>query len=125
MKIQLARPDVKGETSTPHNPDSGKAIMNSPLFIAPTEIRSIVYGHVLVSSKPINKLHEFLDSGTTATMNNSLRIPDINTAIVRTCHRINDKTMLILYGNNIFVFGKAKHIRKFEEHGLITFPPSK
>ena len=98
------------------------AVSNSRLFVVPPEIRTNIYIRVLVSSNPIDRPHQLLHCAASAMLNERKMIPDIDAAIVRTCRRVYDETMPILYGNNRFVFKKAEDVSSFERKILKTFP---
>lgn len=94
-----------------------------PLFSAvPVEIRHMIFHHLLTTSEPIEKPHKHLGSKETALLDNYKAIPEIDSAILRTCRLIYSEALPILYGQNTFEFSSANAIRSFQSKSLISYP---
>ena len=94
-----------------------------PLFSAvPVEIRHLIFHHLLTTAEPIEKPHKHLGSKETALLDNYKPIPEIDSAILRTCRLIYSEALPILYGQNTFEFSSANAIRSFQSKSLIGYP---
>ncbi|KAL9138039.1 MAG: hypothetical protein Q9175_000737 [Cornicularia normoerica] len=94
-----------------------------PLFSAvPVEIRHMIFHHLLTTAESIEKPHKHLGSKETALLDNYKPIPQIDSAILRTCRMIYSEALPILYGQNTFEFSSANAIRSFQSKSLIGYP---
>lgn len=94
-----------------------------PLFSAvPVEIRHMIFHHILTTPEPIEKPHKHLGSKETALLDNYKPIPQVDSAILRTCRLIYSEALPILYGQNTFEFSSANAIRSFQSRSLIGYP---
>lgn len=94
-----------------------------PLFSAvPVEIRHMIFHHLLTTTELIEKPHKHLGSKETALLDNYKPIPQIDSAILRTCRMIYSEALPILYGQNTFEFSTASAIRSFQSKSLIGYP---
>ena len=111
------------------DPPSPQEQNQCSLFSAvPTEIRHMIFYHLLTTPEPIEKPHKHLGSKETALLDNYKPIPQIDSAILRTCRMIYFEALPILYGQNTFEFSSANAIRSFQSKSLIGYPlgrPSK
>lgn len=100
-----------------------------PLFSKlPSEIRNMIYHHVLVSSNPIQPAYEMNGCSRTKWRNkrkagllqpNDVRFPeDIDSAILQTCRRAYEEGISILYGENTFLFASHSDIYYFQRGGI-------
>lgn len=88
----------------------------------------MIFHHLLTTPEPIEKPHKHLGSKETALLDNYKPIPQIDSAILRTCRIIYSEALPILYGQNTFEFSSANAIRSFQSKSLIGYPlgrPSK
>lgn len=83
----------------------------------PLELRTMIYRGVLKSEKSIKQAHKFLGHPPLMVTESS-HLEKINAAILRTCRKIYQEAIYILYGRNGFSFRKSKDIEIFGHHGL-------
>ncbi len=82
----------------------------------------MIFHHLLTTVEPIEKPHKHLGSKETALLDNYKPIPQIDSAILRTCRMIYSEALPILYGQNTFEFSSANAIRSFQSKSLIGYP---
>lgn len=82
----------------------------------------MIFHHLLTTSEPIEKPHKHLGSKETALLDSYKAIPEIDSAILRTCRLIYSEALPILYGQNTFEFSSANAIRSFQSKSLISYP---
>ena len=82
----------------------------------------MIFHHLLTTAEPIEKPHKHLGSKETALLDNYKPIPQIDSAILRTCRMIYSEALPILYGQNTFEFSSANAIRSFQSKSLIGYP---
>lgn len=82
----------------------------------------MIFHHLLTTADPIEKPHKHLGSKETALLDNYKPIPQIDSAILRTCRLIYAEALPILYGQNTFEFSSANAIRSFQSKSLISYP---
>ena len=82
----------------------------------------MIFHHLLTTPEPIEKPHKHLGSKETALLDNYKPIPQIDSAILRTCRLIYAEALPILYGQNTFEFSSANAIRSFQSKSLVGYP---
>lgn len=101
-------------------PDPGIAVEDCLLFIMlPIEIRRLIYKHLLVSTEMISKAHNLISWSQSPLLNDCIRIHDIDAIFLRTCRKIYNETMPVLYGENTFIFERADEVTAFRDHGRL------
>lgn len=88
----------------------------------PLELRTMIYKRVLKADKPLKQTQKFLDPHPTLMVTEAPHVEEINTAILRTCRKIYQEAIHILYGTNRFCFRRPKSIEKFGHRGLGNTP---
>ena len=82
----------------------------------------MIFHHLLTTAEPIKKPHKHLGSKETALLDNYKPIPQLDSAILRTCRLIYAEALPVLYGQNTFEFSSANAIRSFQSKSLIGYP---
>lgn len=82
----------------------------------------MIFHHILTTPEPIEKPHKHLGSKETALLDNYKPIPQVDSAVLRTCRAIYSEALPILYGQNTFEFSSANAIRSFQSRSLIGYP---
>ena len=82
----------------------------------------MIFYHLLTTAEPIKTPHKHLGSKETALLDNYKPIPQIDSAVLRTCRQIYSEALPILYGQNTFEFSSVNAIRSFQSKSLIGYP---
>ncbi|MCJ1350858.1 MAG: hypothetical protein MMC33_000839 [Icmadophila ericetorum] len=112
---QTSRISRRSSARTTPRPEHDQS--QSRLLQLPSEIRNVIYEHVLVSTKPIENPASQREKNRN---DNTKRIGDINSSLLMTCHMVLGEAKPILYGGNLFVFGVWKSAFWKEELRLAT-----
>lgn len=95
----------------------------SPLFATlPAEVRQMVYGWLLVTSRiddPSQLVNEKMRSLIIPASHPRLVILSIDATVLRTCRRIYEEALPLLYGDNTYKFSTATSLETFKGEGLI------
>jgi len=95
----------------------------SSLFaILPAEVRQMVYRWLLVASEfdnPSQLVNEKMRSLIVPASHPRLIILSIDATALRTCRRIYEEALPILYGDNTYKFSTASSLETFKGEGLI------
>ena len=88
----------------------------------PLEIRRLVY-HELVVVGSIRHPDELVEAKMTdLVVSNATSRLGIDANILRTCRRIYNETLPMLYGENNFIFRTPSAIETFRDRGLVIVP---
>lgn len=86
----------------------------------PFEIRSLIYRYILTTSVTLDagaRIEQMVLSLTmTDIIDTSYSL--IDSTVMRTCRRMYNETLPVLYGENRFRFSKLEHLEAFQKEGL-------
>ncbi len=90
------------------------------LYAIPLEIRFIIYDHLLVSASSIStkQANKLLGGKRSILLSDHNPISDISATLLRTCRKVYNEALPILYGRNVFSFPNPEAIEKFRDRGI-------
>lgn len=128
LSIGLQKPSMAAATMTAKGPmlpkSSVKLQKRCPLLYAiPPEIRCMIYSHLLVSADPINseQANKLIGDKRSVLLSDHNPISGISATLLRTCRKVYNEALPILYGRNVFIFSRPKAIDNFRDSGIDGF----
>lgn len=90
------------------------------LYAIPLEVRFIIYDHLLVSASSIStkQANKLLGRKRSILLSEHNPISDISATLLRTCRKVYNEALPILYGRNVFSFPNPEAIEKFRDSGI-------
>ena len=127
-EVSLKRADIKNKNipvttsvkvSKPESDHAGQCMFFSKL---PPEIRALIYLRVLTTTALLNAGAEIEKVAYTLTTddNDPSHTSDIDSAVMRTCRKMYQETLPVLYGENKFVFRRPEDLEAFRTGSLDT-----
>ena len=129
----------------PHHPTirvtqpltANKQQLQSPLLALPGEVRMMIYRYLLLSTNPSDTIYSpnflvsakrrglLIPAGSSRARYHSPNIGNMersgtHAALLRTCRKVYDEALSVLYSENTFAFHDTDGIEAFMAEGLVT-----
>lgn len=80
----------------------------------------MIYSHLLVSADPIKseQANKLIGDKRSVLLSEHDPISDISATLLRTCRKVYNEALPILYGRNVFIFSRPKAIDNFRDSGI-------
>ncbi|KAL8784091.1 MAG: hypothetical protein Q9195_009182 [Heterodermia aff. obscurata] len=102
--------------------------IRSPLFCTiPAELRMLIYRELFISKSggKVEQPHKLLKKKKSSLIHRHrtamecfIRDPHIDSSILRTCRRVYEEGLPILYGDNVFMFTEAMGVTAFRDQQI-------